>query len=144
MYDFFHMSQPYLIFIYCQRVLKMSDYPADTIIIVEGVTDKRLVEQIIVEHVTILCTFGTFDIERFDQLLETYNLDDKEVFILVDEDHAGIELRKQLARELPHAKHIYINEEYGEVARTPADVLATTLVSHHISVNPYFLDPNNR
>ncbi|HLS20810.1 MAG TPA: toprim domain-containing protein [Bacillota bacterium] len=122
----------------------MADYTADTIIIVEGITDKQLVEQIIAEHVTILCTFGTFDIERFDHMLETYNLDHKEVFILVDEDYAGIELRKQLANELPHAKHIYISEEYGEVARTPANILATTLASHHIAVNPFFLDPNNR
>lgn len=117
---------------------------SDTIIIVEGITDKRLVEQIIAEDVTILCTFGTFDIERFDHLLETYNLDDKEVFILVDEDYAGIQLRKQLFQELPHAKHIYISEEYGEVADTPANILATVLASHRIQVNPFFLNTNNR
>lgn len=122
----------------------MDEHAADTVMIVEGVTDKQLVEQIITEQIIILCTFGTFDIERFDQLLETYHLDDKEIFILVDEDPAGIELRKQLAIELPHAKHIHVSETYGEVARTPADILATTLLGHHIAVNPYFLEANNR
>lgn len=113
------------------------------VIIVEGITDKRLVEQIIEEKATILCTFGTFDLERFDELIESYQLDDQEVFILVDEDRAGIELRQQIAKELPHAEHIYVSEEYGEVANTPADVLAMTLLSKHIEVNPFFLDTNN-
>lgn len=122
----------------------MPENKVDTVIIVEGITDKQAIEQIITEQITILCTFGTFDLERFDDLLETYELDHKEIFILVDEDSAGIELRKQLARELPHAKHIYVNEGYGEVASTPADVLATTLLAHHIEVNPFFLDINNR
>lgn len=122
----------------------MGNEISKTVIIVEGITDKQLVEQIIVEDVTILCTFGTFDIERFDHLLEIYDLDRKEVFILVDEDHAGIKLRKQLMHELPHAKHIHISEQYGEVARTPANVLATILAGHHIKVNPFFLDVNNR
>ncbi|HLS06405.1 MAG TPA: topoisomerase [Bacillota bacterium] len=122
----------------------MVNNETDTVIIVEGITDKRLVEQIIIEQITILCTYGTFDLERFDYLLERYELDDQEVFILVDEDKAGIELRKQLGIELPHAKHIHVSEEYGEVASTPADVLATTLLSHHIAVNPFFLEANNR
>lgn len=117
----------------------MNNYESNTIIIVEGLTDKQAVEKIITEDVTIICTHGTFGIERFDELLETYDLDNKEVFILVDEDKAGIELRKELARELPHADHIYVSEEFGEVATTPADVLATAIVSKHIKVDPFFL-----
>lgn len=117
----------------------MVNYESDTVIIVEGITDKQLVEKIITDQVIIICTHGTFGIERFDELLETYDLDNKKVFILVDEDKAGIELRKQLARELPHADHIYVSEEYGEVATTPADVLATAIVSKHIAVDPLFL-----
>lgn len=109
------------------------------IIIVEGTTDKKKIEKIITDHVKIICTFGTFSIERFDELLETYDLDNQLVFILVDEDQAGIQLRKQLRSELPNAKHLYVSEEYGEVASTPEEVLAQTLVSGHIAVNPVYL-----
>ncbi len=43
-------------------------------IIVEGRSDKRQLEKIIIEDVDIICTHGTFSIEKFDELLETYHL----------------------------------------------------------------------
>lgn len=109
------------------------------VIIVEGTTDKSKIEKIITDHVKIICTYGTFSIERFDELLETYDLDNREVYILVDEDKAGIQLRKQLRHELPNARHLYVSEEYGEVAATPEEILAQTLVSNHINVHPIYL-----
>lgn len=109
------------------------------VIIVEGLTDKRQVQKVINEEIEIICTNGTFGVERFDELLNTYDLDSKEVYILVDEDSSGRKLRKQLTRELPHAEHIYISGEYREVATTPERDLATALVSKHISVDPIFL-----
>lgn len=111
----------------------------EKIIIVEGKTDKNQIEKIIDDHVIIVCTYGTFGIERFDELLEKYQLDDREVFILVDEDEAGMALRKQLTAELPHAEHIYIHGDYKEVATTPEYVLASLLVNKHIQVQPYYL-----
>ncbi|WP_085991438.1 toprim domain-containing protein [Oceanobacillus senegalensis] len=112
---------------------------SDKVIIVEGLTDKRQIEKVINDDVTIVCTNGTLGVERFDEMLETYHLDDRDVFIFVDEDKSGIKLRRQLARELPHADHIYVSSEYREVATTPKHVLATALVSKHFSVNPIFL-----
>lgn len=112
---------------------------SDKVIIVEGLTDKKEIKKIITEDITIICTNGTFGIGRFEELLETYDLDYKEVFILVDEDEPGIRLRKQLSRELPHALHIYISSEYKEVATTPAYFLATALASKRIMVNPIYL-----
>lgn len=111
----------------------------DKVIIVEGLTDKRQIEKVINDDVTIVCTNGTLGVERFDEMLEMYQLDDRDVFILVDEDRSGIKLRKQLARELPHADHIYVSSEYREVATTPEHILATALVGKHFSVNPLFL-----
>jgi toprim domain protein len=111
----------------------------DRIIIVEGLTDKKQLEKVIDDQVTIICTNGTFDIERFDELLETYQLDEKDVYILVDEDKSGLKLRKQLALELPHAEHIYISSEYREVAATPERVLAMLLLGKQITVNPLYL-----
>lgn len=110
------------------------------IIIVEGLTDKRELEKVIDDHVTIICTNGTLGVEKFDELLETYDLDMREVYIFVDEDKSGIKLRKQLARELPHAEHIFISSEYKEVATTPGDVLAMALAAKNIVVHPFFLE----
>lgn len=117
----------------------MVDDHFDKIIIVEGPTDKSKIEKMITDHVKIICTYGTFSIERFDTLLETYDLDNREVYILVDEDKAGIQLRKQLRHELPNARHLYVSEEYGEVAATPEEILAQALVSNHINVHPIYL-----
>lgn len=114
------------------------------IIIVEGITDKRQLETILTDHTKIICTNGTLGIERFDELLDNYQLDDNEVYVLVDEDKSGIKLRKMLARELSHAKHIYISEEYGEVALTPKHVLAIALVKKGFHVNPVYLNYNHK
>ncbi|WP_373893242.1 toprim domain-containing protein [Virgibacillus natechei] len=115
------------------------EHETNKVIIVEGLTDKREIKKVLTENVTIICTNGTLGVERFDDLLETYDLDNKDVFILVDEDPPGIKLRKQLRRELPHAEHIYVSSEYREVATTPGHILATALVSKGFAVNPIFL-----
>lgn len=109
------------------------------IIIVEGKTDKKQIEAILAEDVTILSTHGTFAIERFDYLLETYHLDDHDVYIFVDEDKSGEKLRKELKRELPHAKHIYTDPNYQEVASTPKDILAEILLENHFKIIPIYL-----
>lgn len=111
----------------------------NTVIIVEGLTDKRELEKVINQDITIICTNGTLGVEKFDELLETYDLDHREVFIFVDEDESGMKLRKQLTQELPHAEHIYISSEYKEVATTPGDVLAKALAAKNIAVHPFFL-----
>src|SRR5690625_7609097 len=109
------------------------------VIIVEGLTDKREIEKVITEDVKIICKNVTLGIEKFDELLETYDLDHQDVYIFVDEDDSGIKLRKQLTRELPHAEHIYISSEFKEVATTPGNELATALAAKNIKVDPFFL-----
>lgn len=115
------------------------DEQHDKVIIVEGLTDKKQIEKVINENVTIICTHGTFSIERFDNLLEEYDLDNREVYIFVDEDKSGIELRKELTSELPHATQIYTDEEYKEVAATPVNILAAILNNHNIAINRFYL-----
>lgn len=109
------------------------------VIIVEGRTDKHQIQKIINEDVEIICTNGTLGVERLEELIFDYDLDNKEVYILVDEDDSGHKLRKQLSFELPHAEHIYIDRSFREVAATPEPELASALVSRSISVNPTFL-----
>ena len=111
----------------------------EKVIIVEGRTDKRQVEKVINEQVEIICTNGTLGVERLEELLLEYDLDNKDVFIMVDEDKAGQKLRKQLSIELPHAKHIFVDKSFREVAATPESVLAAVLLSRRIMVKPVFL-----
>ncbi|MHA6251912.1 toprim domain-containing protein [Oceanobacillus sp. CAU 1775] len=117
----------------------MMNYEPEKVIIVEGLTDKRKVEEVLDEDVTIICTNGSLSLHRFDELLETYLLDENDVYILVDEDKQGNKLRKQLARELPHAEHIYINSDYREVATTPHKVLASLLLAKRFTVRTLYL-----
>lgn len=111
----------------------------EKVIIVEGITDKKQIEQILTEEVIILCTNGTLGVERLDDLLEIYQLDHRDVYILVDEDEPGNILRNQLKRELPHAKHLYIGSNYKEVAEPPKQILANLLASNHFTVHPFYL-----
>ncbi|MGM8365230.1 toprim domain-containing protein [Virgibacillus sp. W0181] len=118
---------------------------SNRIMIVEGLSDKKKLERIITdEDLTIVCTNGTLGIERFDEMLEEYDLDYNEVFIFVDEDPPGIALRKQLMQELPHAIHLYTDSEYKEVAETPEHILATILAGKRIRVNPLYLVEGKR
>ena len=112
---------------------------AEKIIIVEGRTDREQIEKVINEEITIICTNGTLGVGKMEELLFEYDLDNKDVFILVDEDQAGQKLRKQLSIELPHATHIFIDKAFREVAATPALELATALLSKRIAVDPNYL-----
>lgn len=109
------------------------------VIIVEGQTDKKQIEKIIIEDIDIICTYGTFSIEKFDELLEMYDLDHRDVYIFVDSDESGLTLRKQLTAELPHAKQIYVTDQFIEVAETPEHILATQLLKKHIEIDVRWL-----
>src|SRR5699024_8346301 len=109
------------------------------IIIVEGITDKRLIQKVLREKVPIICTYGTFGIEKFDEMIEEYDLDNREVYIFVDADEPGIELRGEVMKELPHAQHMYIPIEHVEVETTPENIIATELVKHNFDIHPIYL-----
>ncbi|UOQ46021.1 topoisomerase [Halobacillus salinarum] len=111
----------------------------DRIVIVEGITDKKKLKKILDEEVEIICTHGTLGIERLEELLLEHNLDNRTVYILVDEDDSGNKLRKMLTSELPHADHIYIDKAFREVAATPEPELARALLSRHFKVKSIYL-----
>lgn len=50
------------------------------VIIVEGKSDKKRVQQVIAEPVNIICTHGTMSIDKLDDMIES--LYDKQVFVL--------------------------------------------------------------
>ncbi|MBO8156786.1 MAG: topoisomerase [Bacillaceae bacterium] len=111
----------------------------EKIMIVEGRTDRQKVKQVVNEDLEIVCTHGTLGIERMEEMIDDYHLDDRDVYVLVDEDDAGKKLRKQLNQELPHAQNIHIDPGYREVAATPNHVLASILIRANIKVKPMYL-----
>lgn len=108
------------------------------VIIVEGISDKKQLEKIIAEDIDIIPTHGTFSNEHFEEVLAEYELDYREVFIFVDADRSGDQLRKKLIAELSHAKHIYVPQGFKEVAATPTHILAALLEKKFIQVKKRF------
>lgn len=111
----------------------------EKVIIVEGLSDKRHIKKVIREDVEIICTHGTFGVEKFDDMLNQYDLDHRDVYIFVDADESGEKLRKQLRQELPHAHHLYIPIEWVEVETTPENIIATELLKFNIDIHPIYL-----
>ncbi|MBX6352615.1 MAG: hypothetical protein IRZ10_04705 [Thermoflavifilum sp.] len=109
------------------------------VIIVEGKTDRDRLLKVLAEPVRILCTQGTL---RYDTLEDwAAELQDDDVYILVDADDSGNRLRAALRRELPRARHLYTRRMYREVATTPLDVLAKVLWDAHFEVDEHWLLP---
>jgi toprim domain protein len=111
----------------------------ERIVIVEGITDKKKIVKVLDEEVEIICTYGTLGLERMEEMIFDYNLDERSVYILVDEDDSGYKIRKQLTEELPHAEHIYIDKAFREVAATPEPELARAMLSRHFTVKSIYL-----
>ncbi|OMP67909.1 toprim domain-containing protein [Domibacillus epiphyticus] len=106
-------------------------------IIVEGSSDRKRVAEIVREPVDIICTNGTIGVSRLDELVD--ELFERDVYILVDADASGEKLRRQFKRELPQARHLYIDRRYKEVAAAPHRYLASVLMSADIDVHGEFL-----
>lgn len=117
--------------------MKMGLIEIEKVIIVEGKSDKKRIQDIIREPIEIICTNGTISLSKLDEIIDcTFN---KEVYILVDSDDSGNKLRKQFKREFPEAEHLYIDKMYREVAAAPRHHIATVLLSANIDVNAEFL-----
>lgn len=117
----------------------MKSLSYNRIIIVEGHNDKRMIKKVLNEPIDVICTFGTFGVEKFDDMLEQFDLDHRDVYIFVDADGPGMKLRKQLTAELPHARHLYTSDEYVEVETTPEKVIAIELLKHNFEIKPIYL-----
>lgn len=102
------------------------------VIIVEGKSDKGKILQILDEEVDILCTNGTLSITKLEEMVE--ELYYEEVYIFVDEDDAGMKLRKQLKSVFPNAKHLYIDKNFREVEDAPLHHIAQVLQNAYFQV----------
>ncbi|WP_408007555.1 toprim domain-containing protein [Pseudalkalibacillus sp. A8] len=107
------------------------------VLIVEGKTDREKVRKLLDEPVEIICTHGTISFDKLEELIES--IEDRDIYILVDEDDAGHKLRKILKRELPNARHLYTQSIYKEVAETPYMYLAQILMNADFEINRGYL-----
>lgn len=90
------------------------------VIIVEGKSDKKRVQQVIAEPVNIICTHGTMSIDKLDDMIES--LYDKQVFVLADSDDEGDRIRNWFKRYLSESEHIFIDKTYCQVANCPQTI----------------------
>ncbi|SDY00238.1 toprim domain-containing protein [Salimicrobium salexigens] len=111
----------------------------EPILIVEGITDKKHIKKMLAQPLEIICTYGTLGLERLDELIYEYDLDHRNVYILVDEDYSGYRLREQFREELPHAVHLYTSKTYREVAATPEPELARMLAGYRFRIKPVYM-----
>lgn len=102
------------------------------VIVVEGKSDKKKLQQVLSEPVHIICTNGTMGISKMDDMLD--ELTGHNVYIMTDADKAGKNIRSWFKRHLSECKHIYIDPTYGEVGRCPVDYLAKKLMKHEFEV----------
>ncbi|MEL1135240.1 toprim domain-containing protein [Desulfitobacterium sp. THU1] len=110
------------------------------IIIVEGKTDKERLQEILAEPVEILCSHGTISYEKIEEWAT--QLEESEVYLLVDADDSGEKIRKNLQQELPNIRHLYTQRMYREVATTPLEVLAQVLAHAHFEVKEIHSEEN--
>ncbi len=110
---------------------------SNTAIIVEGLSDKKKVMKVVREPIEIICTNGTIGLSKLDELIE--ELEGRDIFILVDSDSSGDKLRKQLKREFPLARNLYIDRKFKEVASAPLEHLAQILIRARIDVHAQYL-----
>ncbi|HCT4646671.1 TPA: toprim domain-containing protein [Staphylococcus aureus] len=101
------------------------------VIIVEGKSDKKRVQQVIAEPVNIICTHGTMSIDKLDDMIES--LYDKQVFVLADSDDEGDRIRNWFKRYLSESEHIFIDKTYCQVANCPKQYLAHVLSKHGLT-----------
>ena len=102
------------------------------VIIVEGKSDKKRVQQVIAEPVNIICTHGTMSIDKIDNMIET--LYDKQVYVLADSDDEGEKIRKWFKRHLGESEHIYVDKTFCEVAKCPKNYLGHVLSRYGFNV----------
>src|SRR5699024_2430418 len=109
------------------------------IIIVEGANDRNTIQKVLQDAVPVICTYGTFGVEKFEEMLEKYNLDAKEVYIFVDQENGRREIRKELTSVVSYGYHRYATEGWPEVENAPANEISKGLAKHNCYVHPLFL-----
>ncbi|GAA4832809.1 hypothetical protein GCM10023310_07750 [Paenibacillus vulneris] len=94
-------------------------------IIVEGKNDKSRLRRLLMEEVTILCTFGSLNTDRLEDLKKKVGT--SEVYLFTDNDSSGKKIRAILRDTFPDAEQIYTRRGYAGVEGTPDEYLIQQL-----------------
>jgi toprim domain protein len=97
-------------------------YPA---IIVEGKNDRARLRRLMDPEVLILCTFGTLNSDKLEQLKK--QVEDRDVYLFTDNDSSGKKIRGILRDAFPEAVQIYTRRGYAGVEGTPDEYLIQQL-----------------
>ncbi|GIP24009.1 toprim domain-containing protein [Paenibacillus sp. J22TS3] len=94
-------------------------------IIVEGKNDKSKLRRVLNDEVEILCTFGTLNTLKLEQLRR--KIRDEETYLFLDNDSSGKRIRGILRDAFPDAGHIYTRRGYAGVEGTPDEYIIQQL-----------------
>lgn len=108
------------------------------IIIVEGKNDRSRLQRLLTSDITILCTYGTLNTDRLEELKN--KIDDQPVYLFMDNDASGKKIRGILRDAFPDAEHIYTRRGYAGVEGTPDEYLIQQL--EKAGLDPYILYPD--
>lgn len=104
-------------------------------IIVEGKNDRSKLQRLLSSEIDILCTYGTLNSTRLEALRNQVN--DDEVFLFMDNDSSGKQIRGVLRDAFPDAGHIYTHRGYAGVEGTPDEYLIAQL--EKAALNEYII-----
>lgn len=94
-------------------------------IIVEGKNDKTRLKRLLTDQVLILCTYGSLNTARLEDLKK--KVGDRELYLFTDNDSSGKKIRAILRDTFPDAEQIYTRRGYAGVEGTPEEYLLKQL-----------------
>lgn len=94
-------------------------------IIVEGKNDKSRLRRLLTEDIIIVCTFGSLNTDRLEELKKKIGTHD--VYLFTDNDPSGKKIRAILRDTFPDAEQIYTRRGYAGVEGTPDEYLIQQL-----------------
>jgi len=112
------------------------------VLFVEGISDRRKVQQIVTDDVQIICTNGTVSREKLEEWVQQY--DSANVYLLFDADESGDLTRKKFIREFSNCINIYVNRMYREVATTPLPILLESLVRANLPIRDDLIENGDK
>nr|WP_275983959.1 DNA primase [Paenibacillus hamazuiensis] len=81
--------------------------------------------RLLTEDVLILCTYGSLNTEKLEELKKRAG--DRDIFLFTDNDASGKKIRAILRDTFPDAEQIYTRRGYAGVEGTPDEYLVQQL-----------------
>lgn len=94
-------------------------------IIVEGKNDRSRLRRLLTEDILILCTYGTLNTDKLEQIKK--QIGQRDVYLFTDNDPSGKRIRGVLRDAFPDAEQIYTRKGYAGVEGTPDEYIVQQL-----------------